>query len=169
MLEEFLDFEKEISVIVCRRNKKVITYPVVENFHKNSILRETIYPANLDEKISKEASKIAVRISDGINLNGILAVEMFLMRDKSILVNELAPRPHNSGHWTMDYCETSQFKNLINLIFFGSPKNPNPIGSCKMVNVIGNEFLEKDVFEEKFKFYDYFKKKSRVEEKWVIT
>ena len=62
---------------------------------------------------------------------------MFLMRDKSILVNELAPRPHNSGHWTMDYCETSQFKNLINLIFFGSPKNPNPIGSCKMVNVIG--------------------------------
>ena len=58
----------------------------------------------------------------------------------------------------MDYCETSQFKNLINLIFFGSPKNPNPIGTCKMVNVIGNEFLEKDVFEEKFKFYDYFKK-----------
>ena len=57
MLEEFLDFEKEISVIVCRRNKKVITYPVVENIHKNSILRETIYPANLDEKISKEASK----------------------------------------------------------------------------------------------------------------
>ena len=132
VLEEFLDFEKEISVIVCRRNKKVITYPVVENFHKNSILRETIYPANLDEKISKEASKIAVRISDGINLNGILAVEMFLMRDKSILVNELAPRPHNSGHWTMDYCETSQFKKLINIIFFGSPKNPNPIGSCKM-------------------------------------
>ena len=158
ILEEILDFEKEISVIVCRKNKKIKTYPAVENIHKNSILRETIFPANISEEVKKNANKIATQIANHINLNGILAIEMFLMKDKSILINELAPRPHNSGHWSIDYCEISQFHNLLNTIFFESPKSPNPISSCKMVNVIGDEFLKKDVFEKKFKFYDYLKK-----------
>ena len=158
ILEEILDFEKEISVIVCRKNKKIETYPAVENIHKNSILRETIFPANISEEVKKNANKIATQIANHINLNGILAIEMFLMKDKSILINELAPRPHNSGHWSIDYCEISQFHNLLNTIFFESPKRPNPISSCKMVNVIGDEFLKKDAFEKKFKFYDYLKK-----------
>ena len=158
ILEEILDFEKEISVIVCRKNKKIETYPAVENIHKNSILRETIFPANISEEVKKNANKIATQIANHINLNGILAIEMFLMKDKSILINELAPRPHNSGHWSIDYCEISQFHNLLNTIFFESPKSPNPISSCKMVNVIGDEFLKKDAFKKKFKFYDYLKK-----------
>lgn len=158
ILEEILDFEKEISVIVCRKNKKIETYPAVENIHKNSILRETIFPANISDEVRKNANKIATQIANHINLNGILAIEMFLMKDKSILINELAPRPHNSGHWSIDYCEISQFHNLLNTIFFESPKSPNPISPCKMVNVIGDEFLKKDVFEKKFKFYDYLKK-----------
>ena len=158
ILEEILDFEKEISVIVCRKNKKIETYPAVENIHKNSILRETIFPANISEEVKKNANKIATQIANHINLNGILAIEMFLMKDKSILINELAPRPHNSGHWSIDYCEISQFHNLLNTIFFESPKSPNPISSCKMVNVIGDEFLKKDAFEKRFKFYDYLKK-----------
>ena len=158
ILEEILDFEKEISVIVCRKNKKIETYPAVENIHKNSILRETIFPANISDEVRKNANKIATQIANHINLNGILAIEMFLMKDKSILINELAPRPHNSGHWSIDYCEISQFHNLLNTIFFESPKSPNPISSCKMVNVIGDEFLKKDAFEKKFKFYDYLKK-----------
>ena len=158
VLEEILDFEKEISVIVCRKNKKIETYPAVENIHKNSILRETIFPANISEEVKKNANKIATQIANHINLNGILAIEMFLMKDKSILINELAPRPHNSGHWSIDYCEISQFHNLLNTIFFESPKSPNPISSCKMVNVIGDEFLKKDAFKKRFKFYDYLKK-----------
>ena len=90
-MEEILDFEKEISVIVCRKNKKIETYPAVENIHKNSILRETIFPANISEEVKKNANKIATQIANHINLNGILAIEMFLMKDKSILINELAP------------------------------------------------------------------------------
>ena len=157
-MEEILDFEKEISVIVCRKNKILKSYPAVENIHKKSILRETIFPANISVETSKEADKIAIEIAKEINLDGILAIEMFLMRDESIIINELAPRPHNSGHWSIDYCEVSQFHNLLHTIFFESPKNPNPISSCKMVNVIGDEFLKKDALEKKFKFYDYFKK-----------
>ncbi|MBD22603.1 MAG: 5-(carboxyamino)imidazole ribonucleotide synthase [Alphaproteobacteria bacterium] len=165
ILEEILDFDKEISVIVCRKNEKIISYPVVENIHRDSILRETIYPANIDNYISKKATEIAIEVANKINLNGILAVEMFVMKDKSVLINELAPRPHNSGHWTMDYCEISQFHNLINTIFFELPKSPKPISSCKMVNVIGSEFLKKNEFEENFKFYDYFKKEIKDERK----
>ena len=90
---------------------------MVENIHKNAILRETIYPAELNDKVSKKATQIAIQIANEINLNGILAVEMFLMKNETILINELAPRPHNSGHWTMDYCKISQFHNLINTIF----------------------------------------------------
>lgn len=158
ILEKILDFEKEISVIVCRKNKKVEAYPVVENIHKNSILRETIYPANLSKEVSNKALKMAIQIADELDLHGILAVEMFLMKDESIIVNELAPRPHNSGHWTLDYCEVSQFQNLINTIFLNSPKSPSPHASCKMINVIGDEFLSKEKLKKKFKFYDYFKK-----------
>ena len=158
ILEKILDFEKEISVIVCRKNKKVEAYPVVENIHKNSILRETIYPANLSKEVSNKALKMAIQIADELDLHGILAVEMFLMKDQSIIVNELAPRPHNSGHWTLDYCEVSQFQNLINTIFLNSPKYPSPHASCKMINVIGDEFLSKEKLKKKFKFYDYFKK-----------
>ena len=158
ILEEILDFTMEISVIVCRGSKKVISYPVVENIHKNAILRETLYPAKVSEKVSKNATKIAIQIANEINLNGILAVEMFLMKDESILINELAPRPHNSGHWTLDYCKISQFQNLINIIFFKTPQQPNPISSCKMVNVIGDDYLKKNQLKEKFKFYNYFKK-----------
>ena len=101
ILEEILDFEKEISVIVCRKNKKIETYPAVENIHKNSILRETIFPANISDEVKKNANKIATQIANHINLNGILAIEMFLMKDKSILINELAPRPHNS--WSLEH------------------------------------------------------------------
>ena len=157
ILEEFLDFKLEISVIVCRGKNKIISYPVVQNIHQGSILRETIYPANINNKTKKKAIDLALEIAKEIDLYGILAVEMFVMKNEEILINELAPRPHNSGHWTLDYCETSQFKNLIHTIFDGSPKDPKPSCSCKMINVIGNDFLKKNDFKEKYKFYDYLK------------
>ena len=158
ILEEFLNFKLEISVIVCRGEKEIISYPVVRNIHESSILRETIYPADISHRTQEKAINLALKIAEEINLYGILAVEMFVMHNDDILVNELAPRPHNSGHWTLDFCETSQFQNLIHTIIDGSPKNPKPSGSCKMINVIGNDFLKKDDFKEKYKFYDYLKK-----------
>ncbi len=157
ILEEIIDFKKEISVIVCCTKKKIITYPPVENFHTKSILRETTYPAKISEKVNNNSIIISKKIARELKLEGILAVEMFLLKNDEILINELAPRPHNSGHWTIDYCKFSQFENLILSIFQGFVKEPNPITNCKMINVIGNEYKKKDDFKKRFKFYDYFK------------
>ena len=94
-----------------------ITYPPVENFHTKSILRETTYPAKISEEVKKNQSSFLKELQKELKLVGILAVEMFLLKNDEILINELAPRPHNSGHWTIDYCKFSQFENLILSIF----------------------------------------------------
>ncbi len=157
ILEELINFKKEISVIVCRSQKNIITYPPVENIHKDSILRETIFPANISHNVKENAISIAKSIANKLDLEGILAVEMFVMKDNTILVNEIAPRPHNSGHWTMDFCKTSQFDNLICSILYGKIKKPNPLKGCRMINVIGNDYSKKDNYQKKYNFYDYFK------------
>ncbi len=157
ILEEKIDFEKEISVIVCRTEKKIITYPPVENFHKESILRETTYPAAISKNLEDMSILIAKNIAEKLKLEGILAIEMFVMKDDSILINEIAPRPHNSGHWTLDYCKFSQFDNLLMAIFNSSVESPVPIMNCKMVNVIGKEYKKKSEYIQNYKFYDYYK------------
>ena len=157
IIEEVLDFKKEISVIICKTNQNFSIYPPVENLHKNSILRKTTYPAKINKRTSENAKNIALSISSKLGLVGILTVEMFVMKDNSILVNELAPRPHNSGHWSLDFCETSQFKNLILSIFDGKVKNPNPTQNCKMINIIGADYKKKEQLKKVYKFYDYFK------------
>ena len=82
---------------------------------------------------------------------------MFLMKDDELLINELAPRPHNSGHWSLDFCKYSQFESLIFSIFKEKLFQPNPTASCKMINVIGKDYEEKRKLSKKYKFYDYFK------------
>ena len=145
MLEEIVNFKKEISVIVCSSQKNIITYPPVENIHKDSILRETIYPAKINAKLTKDAINMAIKISNELKLEGVLAVEMFIDNDNKILINELAPRPHNSGHWSIDFCQYSQFENLISLIFNDFVKEPLPIKNCKMINVIGKNTKKKRI------------------------
>ena len=157
ILEELINFKKEISVIVCRSQKDIVTYPPVENIHKDSILRETIFPADISQNVKKNAISIAKRIANELDLEGILAIEMFLMKDNTVLVNELAPRPHNSGHWTMDFCKISQFDNLVYSIFYGNTRKPNPFKECRMVNVIGKDYSKKNNYQKKYNFYDYFK------------
>lgn len=99
ILEAFVDFSCEVSVIVARNfDGKSVAFPVVENQHENHILRETIAPANVSDSIKKQAEDAALKIADGIGLVGVLAIEMFVTKDDKILVNELAPRPHNSGN-----------------------------------------------------------------------
>ncbi len=157
ILEKLLDFKKEISVIICCSKKNTVIYPPVENIHKSSILRESIYPARINNKIKNKAILLAKKIATKLKLKGILAIEMFLMKDDELLINELAPRPHNSGHWSLDFCKYSQFESLIFSIFKEKLFQPNPTASCKMINVIGKDYEEKRKLSKKYKFYDYFK------------
>ena len=157
ILEEVIDFKKEISVLVCCSDKSTIFYPPVENIHKESILRQTIHPARISNEIKNKALMLATKIASELKLQGILAIEMFLMKNDELLINELAPRPHNSGHWSLDFCKYNQFESLIFSIFKKKLMNPEPINSCKMINVIGKDYEKKNIFSKKYKFYDYFK------------
>ena len=114
ILESFVDFSCEISVIVARgRNGAWATYPPVENQHVKHILDTTIAPARIAAETAMRAEAIARHIAEKLDLVGVLAVEMFVLPSGDVLVNELAPRPHNSGHWTIDACVTSQFEQLV--------------------------------------------------------
>lgn len=117
ILEEFVDFACEISVIVARgENGEWATYPAVENQHIDRILDTTIAPARINPETAARTEAIARLVAEKIDLVGVLAVEMFVTRRGEILVNELAPRPHNSGHWTIDACVTSQFEQLVRVL-----------------------------------------------------
>jgi 5-(carboxyamino)imidazole ribonucleotide synthase len=117
ILEAFVDFACEISVIVARgANGSWATYPPVENRHVNHILDTTIAPARIEPAIAMRAEAIARHIAEKLGITGLLAVEMFVTQSGDVLINEVAPRPHNSGHWTIDACVTSQFEQLVRAI-----------------------------------------------------
>ncbi len=162
ILEEKINFKLEISVIVIRSSSKMIVYPPVQNIHRDSILRETIFPAEISEKLKLRAIEKAIYISENLDLNGVLAIEMFLTSSNEILINELAPRPHNSGHWTIDACKFSQFDNLVSLIKHNIINEPEPFRKCKMVNIIGEDYVSFKKIEKKYNAYDYFKKDIRL-------
>lgn len=138
VLEKWIPFICEVSVIVHRSpSGEVSVYPVGENIHKNQILHETIVPARITDKVSEKALRIGQIIADKFRLVGTLAIEMFVTEDEEIYVNELAPRPHNSGHYTMEACETSQFEQHIRSVCnlpLGAPRLLSPV---VMVNVLG--------------------------------
>jgi len=114
ILEAFVDFSCEISVIVARSaNGAWATYPPVENQHVDHILDTTISPARIRPEAAVRAEAIARHVAEKLDLVGVLAVEMFVTERGDLLVNEIAPRPHNSGHWTIDACFTSQFEQLV--------------------------------------------------------
>lgn len=140
ILESFVDYRCEISVVVVRgASGSLANYPAVENQHANHILDTTIAPARIAPELAMRAEAIARHIAEKLDVVGVLAVEMFVTQDDEILVNELAPRPHNSGHWTMDACYTSQFEQLVRAIA------GLPLGSTErhsdavMRNLIGND------------------------------
>ena len=117
ILEARVDFTMEISVIVARAADGAETaYVPVENRHANHILDTTIAPAPIDAKLAARADRVARTVAAKLELIGLVAVEMFVAKSGEILVNELAPRPHNSGHWTIDACVTSQFEQLVRAV-----------------------------------------------------
>lgn len=140
ILEGFVDFRVEISVVVARGlDGALATYPPVENQHRNHILDQTIAPARIPEATAERAEAIARHLAEEIGLVGVMGVEMFVTQEDEVLVNELAPRPHNSGHWTIDACATSQFEQFVRAIA------GLPLGSSEayfdavMKNLIGAE------------------------------
>ncbi|WP_338471579.1 5-(carboxyamino)imidazole ribonucleotide synthase [Niallia sp. XMNu-256] len=168
VLEKWVPFEKEISVIVCRNARgETAIFPVGENIHRENILHETIVPARISEDAKEKAVEVAKKLSQHFQLVGILAVEMFLTKD-GIYVNELAPRPHNSGHYSIEACETSQFEQHVRSVCnlpLGSTELLKPV---VMVNILG-EHMEKiieSVPEKKdWKIHLYGKKEAKVKRK----
>jgi 5-(carboxyamino)imidazole ribonucleotide synthase len=140
ILEGFVDFACEISVIVARgEDGAAVAFDVVENRHRNHILDLTLAPAQVTPEIQRTARAIAISIATDLDLVGLLAVEMFVDRQARVLVNELAPRPHNSGHWTIDACPASQFELHIRAVA-GLPL-PTPVrhSDAVMKNLVGPE------------------------------
>ena len=137
VLEGFVNFSKEISVIVTRSvNGDTRVFPTTENEHVNQILHVSIAPARIDDSLRQEAESIAAGLIEKLNFVGTLAIEMFVTSD-GIVINELAPRPHNSGHWTIDGCTVSQFEQHIRAICGLPLIKPEARGYSVMVNLLG--------------------------------
>ncbi|GGH09825.1 5-(carboxyamino)imidazole ribonucleotide synthase [Paenibacillus segetis] len=143
VLEQFIPFVKELSVISARSPRgEIKTFPVAENIHVDNILHTSIVPARVEADVLHEAEQLAARIAESMEAVGLLAVEMFLTQDGELYVNELAPRPHNSGHYTMEACTTSQFEQHVRAICnlpLGEVKLMSPV---VMVNVLGEHLDE---------------------------
>lgn len=138
VLEQWLSFEKEISVIVTRNPEGETTYfPPAENIHINNILHESIVPARISPETEQAAKKAADQIASSLSLVGTLAVEMFVTEDGGIFINELAPRPHNSGHYTIEACGISQFGQHIRAVCNWPLKGTGLLKPAVMVNVLG--------------------------------
>lgn len=145
VLEEFVDFDLEISVIVSGNGKDVTVFPVQENIHRNNILSKTIVPARISDQLAEKAKSMAVQISQKLNLSGTLCVEMFAT-DDDIIVNEIAPRPHNSGHYSIEACDFSQFDTHI-LGILGEPLPPiRLLSPAVMINVLGQDMEAAQAF-----------------------
>lgn len=164
IIEGIVDFTMEISVIVARsQSGEVKCYPPVQNIHKHHILSETIAPAPIAPALSQKAEAMAKTIAEKLGLVGLLAVEMFVTTQGDILVNELAPRPHNSGHWTMDACATSQFEQAIRAVCGLPLGSTDKLCDAKMLNLIGDDIndWQKYMAMPDARLHLYGKKESR--------
>ena len=140
VLEKMVDLRAEISVIVCRLDSRhTATYDPAENRHDNGILSYSTVPARLPETVQRQARQMAVRLADALDYVGVLAVEMFVVGDaQDLVVNEIAPRPHNSGHHTIDACAASQFQQQVRLMCGLPPADTRLLSPCTMANILGD-------------------------------
>ena len=138
--EAWVDFALELSVVTARgpRGDRA-SYVPVENRHRDGILDVTVAPAPITPSLAAEAVAVAERVAGALRLEGLLAVEMFLTRDGRLLVNELAPRPHNSGHWTIDACAVSQFEQHVRAVCGLPLGDPARFADAEMRNLIGRD------------------------------
>ena len=143
VLENRINLTMEVSVVLCRSESGVVDcFPIAQNEHADGILDITLAPANLSDDMADVVINAACRIADGLEYCGVLAVEFFISDDDEVLVNEMAPRPHNSGHYTLDACFTSQFEQQVRMMCgleAGSSELHTPVA---MWNVLGDIWPE---------------------------
>ncbi|PKR76562.1 5-(carboxyamino)imidazole ribonucleotide synthase [Halalkalibacillus sediminis] len=145
ILEQFLSFDKELSVIVTRSvNGEVTTFPVAENIHQVHILLQSIVPARVVPVLQEKALELAQQLAESMKMVGTLGVEMFMTEAGELYINEVAPRPHNSGHYTLDGCSTSQFEQHIRAITGWKLASTDNREAVVMMNVLG-EHLEETI------------------------
>jgi len=147
MVEKFVNFKMEVSVIAARNTKgDIVAYPLVENIHENNILKMTIAPARVSDDVIKDAGEIARKTMEVLNGAGVFGIEMFIDQDDKILINEIAPRVHNSGHHTLQSCKTSQFEQHLRAILGLDLGSTDLVHKTIMCNILGP-----DGFEGKYK------------------
>lgn len=138
VLEAWIPFDRELSIIITRGTNGDLEYsPIAENKHINNILHTTIVPAHISPSVEKTIHTMAEKIAEHLQLVGTLAIELFLTKQDEVYVNELAPRPHNSGHYSIEACEISQFAQHIRAICGWPLRKPKLLKPAIMVNVLG--------------------------------
>ncbi|KRM82550.1 phosphoribosylaminoimidazole carboxylase ATPase subunit [Ligilactobacillus ruminis DSM 20403 = NBRC 102161] len=169
ILEGWVEFSMECSVMVARNMDGAISvFPVSENIHRNQILHESIVPARMSGELQSNAKKMAEKIANSLNLCGILGVEMFVGSDGRLYVNELAPRPHNSGHYSIEACNFSQFAVHNRAICNWPMPKIDLLSSVVMVNILGQHVdgCRKLVLKKpQWHFHDYGKGEIRIDRK----
>jgi 5-(carboxyamino)imidazole ribonucleotide synthase len=139
ILEKFVPFTKEISIMVARNpTGQIESFPVAENIHKNSILDTTIVPARISRRAELKAKKMAEKTMKVLHGAGIFGIEMFVKKNGEVLVNEIAPRPHNSGHYANEACSISQFEQHLRAVLDLPLSRPELMSPAVMVNILGN-------------------------------
>ena len=139
VLEKQVDIKREVSVVLARSSRgESSSFPVVENEHENGILCMSVVPANVEEHLAAQAIETSQTLADALDFCGVMAVEFFVTREGGLLVNEIAPRPHNSGHYTLDACVTSQFEQQVRMICDLPAGSTRLLSPVVMVNILGD-------------------------------
>ncbi len=139
LLEKRISLYKEISLILCGgKTAKPVVYPLIENVHVNGILHTSVAPARVDPELCTRAIEIGQSVMEALSHEGVLTVEFFIDQSGALLVNEMAPRPHNSGHLSLDSCGVSQFSQQIRILTGAPPIPPDLRGAAAMVNLLGD-------------------------------
>jgi 5-(carboxyamino)imidazole ribonucleotide synthase len=139
VLEERLALEQELSVVLARGSDgAVVPFPVGENRHRDGILETTVVPADISDTTAQEARRLAARLAAELDYVGVLGVELFVANGGRLFVNEIAPRPHNTGHWTLDACSTDQFEQQVRALCDLPLANARLLSPVAMVNLLGD-------------------------------
>jgi 5-(carboxyamino)imidazole ribonucleotide synthase len=140
MLEKFVPFTKEISIMIARNpSGQIESFPVAENVHRNNILDTTTVPARIGRKVELKAKRTAERTMKVLHGAGIFGIEMFVTKKGDVLINEIAPRPHNSGHYTNEACSVSQFEQHLRAVLDLPLSKPELLSPAVMINILGHE------------------------------
>jgi 5-(carboxyamino)imidazole ribonucleotide synthase len=168
ILEKKIDLQKEISVIITRfQNGNSIIYDPIENIHKDQILDTSTIPANINEEIANLSKDYAVKLANELNYVGTMCVEYFIDNKNELLINEIAPRVHNSGHLTINAFNVSQFESHVRAVCDLEKINPVMESKAIMKNIIGDNIFEyrNKQFQKNEFFFDYLKKESKAKRK----